>query len=183
MYVTDPSILWNHPTRVSVWPHSCKKSMPISMEAPWWYIDMIIYFIPTNIRPVIIIPPHDEVVGGVIGFTLSVRPSRVRPASHVRSVAPTVLVGSISYLCILPSNFRRCVACKVSCEISKFRWGYLRTQAFYLKSWFDGQVVASLQERYRDLLGCLQMPSQRSYIMFVKPAVLTSYQLVTLICA
>ena len=30
----------------------------------------------------------------------SVRPSRVRPASRVRSVASTVLVGSISYLCI-----------------------------------------------------------------------------------
>ena len=37
--------------------------------------------------------------GGYIAFTpsvrLSVRPSRVRPASHVRSVAPKVLVGSI----------------------------------------------------------------------------------------
>ena len=35
----------------------------------------------------------------------------VCPASSVRSVAPTVLVGSISYLHILSSNFRRCVAC------------------------------------------------------------------------
>ena len=32
----------------------------------------------------------------------------VRPASRVRSVAPTVLVGSISYLYILFSNFRMC---------------------------------------------------------------------------
>ena len=56
----------------------------------------------------------------------------VRPASRVRSVAPTVLVGSISYLYILSSNFRRCVACKVSCKISKFGGGYLRTQAFLL---------------------------------------------------
>ena len=40
-------------------------------------------------------------LGGYIGFTPSVRPSRVRPASRVRSVASTVLVGSISYLCIL----------------------------------------------------------------------------------
>ena len=50
-------------------------------------------------------PPHNEVVGGYIGFTQSVcpsvRPSRVRPASCVRSVASTVLVGSISYSCIL----------------------------------------------------------------------------------
>ena len=50
----------------------------------------------------------------------SVRPSRVRPTSGVRSVASTVLVGSISYLYILSSNFRRCVGCKVSCKISKF---------------------------------------------------------------
>ena len=59
-----------------------------------------------------IIPPHNKVVGGYIGFTPS-----VRPASHVRSVAPTVLVGSISYLYILSSNFRRCVACQVASKI------------------------------------------------------------------
>ena len=76
--------------------------------------------------------PHNKVVGGYIGFTpsvclsvrpsvrLSVHPSRVRPASHVRSVAPTVLVGSISFLYILPSNFRSCVACKAFCKISIF---------------------------------------------------------------
>ena len=66
---------------------------------------------------------HNEVVGGYTGFTLSVRPSvhpSVRPASPVRSVAPTVLFGSILYLNILSSNFRRCVACKVSNNISKF---------------------------------------------------------------
>ena len=68
----------------------------------------------------LIIHPHNKVVGGYIGFTPSVRPSRVRPASHVRSVAPTVLVGSISYLHILSSNFRRCVACQVSCKICNF---------------------------------------------------------------
>ena len=66
-------------------------------------------------------PSHNEVVGGYIGFIPAVCPSG-RPASHVRSVAPTVLVGSISYLCILSSNFRRCVACKVSCKISKFEF-------------------------------------------------------------
>ena len=42
----------------------------------------------------------------------SVRPS-VCPASHVRSVAPTVLVGSILYLYTLSSNCRRCVTYKV----------------------------------------------------------------------
>ena len=46
----------------------------------------------------------------------------VCPASCVRSVVPTVLVGSISYLYILSSNFRRCAACKVYCKISKFEF-------------------------------------------------------------
>ena len=41
----------------------------------------------------------------------------IRPASCVRSVAPTILVGSISYLYILSSNFIRCIVCKVSCKI------------------------------------------------------------------
>ena len=50
---------------------------------------------------------------------LSVRLS-IRPASRVHSVAPTVLVGSISYLHILSSTIGRCVTCKVSCKISKF---------------------------------------------------------------
>ena len=45
--------------------------------------------------------------GGVYWFH-SVRLS-VRPASGVRSVAFSVLVGSISYVYILSSNFRRCV--------------------------------------------------------------------------
>ena len=69
----------------------------------------------------VIIPPHNKVVGGVYWFHPSVRLS-VRLASRVRSVAPPVLVGSISYLYILSSNFRRCVACKVSCKISKFEF-------------------------------------------------------------
>ena len=69
-------------------------------------------------------PPHNEVVaGGYIGFTPSVRPS-VRPASRVHSVAPTVLVGSISYLYILSSNFRRCVACKVNL-LHNSKFGFL----------------------------------------------------------
>ena len=62
----------------------------------------------------------------LVGILVSLRPSvspsfrlSVHPASRVRSVAPTVLIGSISYLCILSSNFRRCVTCKVSCKIKK----------------------------------------------------------------
>ena len=75
----------------------------------------------------VIIPPAQRSCWGVYWFHSvrpsvhpSVRPSRIHPASRVCSVGPTVLVGSISYLYILSSNFRRCVACKVSCKISKF---------------------------------------------------------------
>ena len=49
-------------------------------------------------------------------------PPSVRPAFRVRSVAPTVLVRSISYLWILSSSFRRCVVCIISCKISKFEF-------------------------------------------------------------
>ena len=58
------------------------------------------------------------------GFTSSVRPSvrlSVRPSvcgqNRVRSVSPIILVGSISYLHILSSNFGMCVACKTYCNI------------------------------------------------------------------
>ena len=68
----------------------------------------------------LIIPLAQRSCWGVYWFH-SVRPS-IHPSSHVRSVAPTVLVGSISYLYILSSNFRWCVACKVSCKFSKFEF-------------------------------------------------------------
>ena len=58
----------------------------------------------------IIIPPLNEVEEVYTGFNLSVRPS-VRGQNRVRSVPSTILAGSISYLHILSSNFRRCVAC------------------------------------------------------------------------
>ena len=63
------------------------------------------------------LPPAQQSCWGVYWFH-SVHPS-VRPASRVRSLVPTVLVGTISYLYILSSNFRRCVACKVACKIFK----------------------------------------------------------------
>ena len=45
---------------------------------------------------VLLYPPNNEVVGGYIGFTPSVRPS-VRPACRVRSVTSTVLDGFFPY--------------------------------------------------------------------------------------
>ena len=51
-------------------------------------------------------------IDDAVNFTVD-----VCPASRVCSVAPTVLVGSISYLYILSGNFRRRVACKFTCKI------------------------------------------------------------------
>ena len=76
----------------------------------------------------VIIPLTQRSCWGVYWFhsvCLSVRPSvcpSVRPASRVRSVAPSDLVGSISYSYNLSSNYRRCVACKDSCKILKFEF-------------------------------------------------------------
>ena len=79
--------------------------------------------------------PHTmKLLGGILvslcpSVRLSVRPSvspsvrpSVPPTSRVRSVASTVLVGSISYLYILSSNFKRCVACEVSSKNNKFEF-------------------------------------------------------------
>ena len=40
--------------------------------------------------------------------------------NRVRSVSSTILIGSISYVHILSSNFRRCVACNARFKIQKF---------------------------------------------------------------
>ena len=64
-------------------------------------------------------PRFNEVERGYTGFILLVRLC-VSGQNRVRSVSSTMLVGSISYLPILWSNFRRCVACKVCFKIKKF---------------------------------------------------------------
>ena len=75
----------------------------------------------------------------------SVHPS-VRPAFCVCSVAPTVLVGSISYLYILWSNFRRCV---LFTSFAKFQnlnfWQFFKIcnfdfVFFWLGIWCESQV-------------------------------------------
>ena len=67
--------------------------------------------------------PHclKEVETGVYWFLcLSICPSvcpSVCGQNHVRSVTSTILARSISYLHVLLSNLRRCVACEVFCKI------------------------------------------------------------------
>ena len=63
-------------------------------------------------------PRFNKVERGVYWFHL-VRLS-VCGQNRVRSVSSTILIRSISYLHILSSNFRRCVACNVCFKIQKF---------------------------------------------------------------
>ena len=67
----------------------------------------------------VIIPLRfNEVDRGVYWYHL-VRLS-VCGQNRVRSVSSTILIGSISYLHILSSNFRRCVACNARFKFQKF---------------------------------------------------------------
>ena len=74
----------------------------------------------------LIIPPAStKLKAGCTGFTSSVRLSvcpSVCGQNRVRSVSSTILVGSISYLHILSSNVRMCVACKYYWKIPKFEF-------------------------------------------------------------
>ena len=63
-------------------------------------------------------PRFNEVERGVYWYHL-VRLS-VCGQNRVRSVSSTILIGSISYLHILSSDFRRCVACNACFKIQKF---------------------------------------------------------------
>ena len=99
------SLSWGVPLQLS--PHPCL--------APDWvhlqYFDLALW-LTGKVRTWHLrrsLYPHTTKLLWYVGITPSVCPS-VRPASRVRSVAPTVLVGSISHLYILSSNFRRCVA-------------------------------------------------------------------------
>ena len=70
-----------------------------------------------DVRRRLIIPSAHEVEGGHTDFTLSVSSSA---DWIVSSVSSTILAGSISYLHILSSNFRRCVTCTLCFKIRIF---------------------------------------------------------------
>ena len=105
-------------------------------------------------RSFIIPPLHNEFVGGYIGFTTPPPPAQrscwwvywfhsvcpsVRPASHVHSVAPTVLVGSISYLYILQG-------CHVQGKVREIPVN-LRIREF---CWKSGNFVICCQGKVRE---------------------------------
>ena len=104
-------------------------------------------------------PRFNEVDRGVYWYHL-VRLS-VCGQNRVRSVSSTILIGSISYLHILSSNFRRCVACNAHFKIKKsvsserrrsscssyydytFPWTYFiqPAQSFYTPVWKTGRIM------------------------------------------
>ena len=112
--------LWNHKmwsTLVQVMA-SCWMQLSHYSNRCWFVVSDVLWHIYT--------PRFYEVERGVYWYhlvRLSVRPSvrlSVCGQNRVRSVSSTILIGSISYLHILSSNFRRCVACNARFKIKKF---------------------------------------------------------------
>ena len=85
-----------------------------SKQKPWFIHNTHVYDCVLNPPS----PRFNEVERGVYWYHL-VR-LYVCGQNRVRSVSSTILIGSISYLHILSSNFRRCVACNARFKIQKF---------------------------------------------------------------
>ena len=92
---------------------------------PKWASGFVNVYFPYN-RSSNYTPCFNEVERGVYWYhlvRLSVCPSvrlSVCGQNRVRSVSSTILIWSISYLHILSSNLRRCVACNACFDIQKF---------------------------------------------------------------
>ena len=91
------------------------------------YISRIIHIAYAHFLFFIMPPASTKLKGGYTGLTLSVWQLRsnspkmsVCEQNRVHSVSTTILIGSISYLHILSSNFRGCVACNVCFKIWNF---------------------------------------------------------------
>ena len=96
----------------------------------------------------------------------------VRPASRVRSISPTFLVGSISYLYIISSNFRWCAACKVTCKFQNLNfWHSLKIcnfdfVLFWLGIWCESLVWVIMGGGISE---CRRSSCFRSYKSFPQP--------------
>ena len=105
--------------------HSCLEDRANCHGSLAWQIvlifdTVILHFIPVPLGHYT--PRFNEVERGYSGITLSVCLSvrlSVCGQNRVRSVSSRIFIGSISYLHILSSNFRRCVACNARFKIKK----------------------------------------------------------------
>ena len=123
-----------HPKSGGVGDSSCRSGADITSMHDQQVSNMrksysILIHLDCYIYLIIIPPEQQSCLGDILvslhpSVCLSVHPS----APHtVYTVVSTVLVRSISYLCILSSNFRRYVAYKVSCKILEFEFlGFLK---------------------------------------------------------
>ena len=92
-------------------------------------------------------PASTKLKGGYTVFTLSVCPSvrlSVCGQNGVRSVSSTILTGSISYLHILSSNFRRCFAFKACCKIQTFN---ILANSFLLGIQYESTVRVIMRQQ------------------------------------
>ena len=91
------------------------KKIPLKILSLKWR-----HFDQASICKIIIPPLQRSWKGGILVSPCpSLRLSVCGP-NRVHSVSSTILVGSISYLHILSSNFRRCVTCNVCLKIWNF---------------------------------------------------------------
>ena len=90
------------------------------LDIPWWLLSQYISDTESITSELQVRYTHTstKLKGGYVGFTLSVRLS-VCGQNRVPSVSSIIPIDSISYLQILSSNFRRCVARKVGFQIHK----------------------------------------------------------------
>ena len=113
------------------WDKSLDTLIPASQLIKYVHIDLI-----TDIC-ILVIPEEYTLAQQSLGVYIGLIPSALH-VSCVHSVVHTVLVGFISYLYILSSNFRRCVGCKVPCKILIFgiffNFVTLTLSCFYLGS-------------------------------------------------
>ena len=93
-------------------------------------------------------PRTTKLLGGIlVSLPPSVRPSRI-PCPLC--VAATVLIGSISYLYILSSNFRGCVTCKVLAKFQNLNfWQFFKicnfdSVLFWLEIWCESLLWVTM---------------------------------------
>ena len=83
--------------------------------------------------------------GGILVSPCSSVRLSVCGQNRVRSVSSTLLIRSISYLHILSSNFRRCVACNVCLKLKNLQlWRILKICNFAFFFWLGIQYDSML---------------------------------------
>ena len=102
---------------------SVTSGFPSQMDciAKFWFFCLLLTW--TICWTIILPSASTKLKGGYTGITSSVCPSvhlSVYGQNRVRSVSPRILIGSISYVHILSSNFRRWVSCNVRFKIQQF---------------------------------------------------------------